>query len=343
MKRVLKRLLKRRIGIDNILRLLALRERLMSCTVLPVQRALLLRRLARIPAVSTARGTRMTHVDAYWRKHTIWAAPFFSPKQSLDYIRTMDRAYPLYFEYCGLYDDHKGEVILDYGCGPGNDVVGWVVFSKASKIVAMDISRKALEIARQRVALHDVDAERLEFVQISDEGHQIPLPDGSVDYINCLGVLHHTSQPDAIMKEFFRVLAPGGRATIMVYHRDSIYVNLRIAYELQIVEGQYRGLSAMEAFSALADGGAPIARLHGAEEFAAYCRSFGFETTYMGAAFSQTELDSWKRCGRQAMEDTRLGPAHRSFLAELVEDARGFPMRDGMPAGLDAVFRLVKP
>ena len=343
MKRVLKRLVKRGIGIDNTLRLLALRERLMTWTVLPLQRALLLRRLARIPVVTAVRGAGTTDVDAYWGNHTIWTTTFLTAQRSLDYVRTIDRLYPLYFEYCGLYEEHKDEVILEYGCGPGNDVVGWAVFSKARKIVAMDISRKALELARQRVALHDVDAERLEFVQISDEEHQIPLPDGSVDYINCLGVLHHTSQPDAIMKEFFRVLAPGGRATIMVYHWDSIYVNLSIAYELQIMQGQYPGLSAVEGFYALADGRAPIARLHRADEFAVYCQSFDFETTYMGAAFSQTELDSWKRCGRQAMEDTRLGPAHRSFLSELVEDARGFPMRDGMPAGLDAVFRLVKP
>src|SRR5438034_7047649 len=299
MKTVLKQELKRRIGMENTLRLLAFRERLAARTVLPVQKALLLRRLARIPAVRSARGAGTTEVDAYWGKHTIWAAPFFSAKRSLDYVRTMDRSYPLYFEYCGLYDEHKDEVILEYGCGPGNDVVGWAVFSKARKIVAMDVSRKALELARQRVALHDVDAARLEFIQISDEEHQIPLPDASVDYINCLGVLHHTSQPDAIMREFRRVLAPGGRATIMVYHRDSIYVNLNVAYELQIVQGQYPGLSAVAAFYALADGGAPIARLHEAEEFSAYCRSFGFDTTYAGAAFSQAELDSWKRCGRQ--------------------------------------------
>lgn len=343
MKDKLNRLLERHVGFKNILRMLALRERLLSSTVLPIQRALLLRRLARIPAVKTVQVAGATDVDEYWGKHTIWAAPFFTAKRSLDYVRTIDGSYPLYFEYCGLYDEHKDEVILDYGCGPGNDVVGWAVFSKARKIVAMDISRKALEIARQRVALHDVDGARCEFIQISDQKQEIPLPEASVDYINCLGVLHHTSQPDRIMREFFRVLVPGGRATIMVYHRESIYVHLRIAYELQILLRQYAGLSAVEAFYALADGGAPIARLHRADEFSAYCRSFGFETTYVGAAFSRTELDSWKRHGRRPIEDTRLAPAHRRFLAELVEDARGFPMRDGMPAGLDAVFRLVKP
>src|SRR5438093_3678920 len=220
MKTMLKQELKRRIGMENTLRLLAFRQRLVAGTVHPVQKALVSRRLARIPAVRTARDAGTSEVDTYWGKHTIWTTPFFSARRSLDYVRTIDRLYPLYFEYCGLYEEHKDEVILEYGCGPGNDVVGWAVFSNARKIVAMDVSHKELELARQRVALHDVDTTRLEFVQISDEEYGIPLPDASVDYINCLGVLHHTSQPDAIMKEFFRVLAPGGKATIMVYLYD---------------------------------------------------------------------------------------------------------------------------
>jgi SAM-dependent methyltransferase len=52
-----------------------------------------------------------------------------------------------------------------------------------------------------------MDAEHLEF------------PEGSFDFVWSWGVIHHSSSTERILKEIHRVLRPGGRAVIMVYHR----------------------------------------------------------------------------------------------------------------------------
>ena len=80
----------------------------------------------------------------------------------------------------GLWGQHDGETILDFGCGPGNDVVGFLAFSDAAKVVGIDISMKALSLAAQRVALHEIAPERLSLIQGGDAAAPIPLETSSV-------------------------------------------------------------------------------------------------------------------------------------------------------------------
>src|SRR5256886_11624248 len=42
------------------------------------------------------------------------------------------------------------------------------------------------------------------------------------------GVLHHTPHPQAAIDEVYRVLKPGGRATVMLYHKHSFNYHARI-------------------------------------------------------------------------------------------------------------------
>lgn len=67
-----------------------------------------------------------------------------------------------------------------------------------------------------------MDAERMEF------------PDASFDFIWTWGVIHHSSNTEQILREMRRVLRPGGRGVIMVYHRSFFYY--------YIFNGMFRGI-----------------------------------------------------------------------------------------------------
>jgi SAM-dependent methyltransferase len=61
------------------------------------------------------------------------------------------------------------------------------------------------------------DAERLDF------------PDNSFDIVYSHGVLHHTPDTAGAIREVHRVLRPGGRAVVMLYHRNSYNYRINIS------------------------------------------------------------------------------------------------------------------
>ena len=217
--------------------------------------------------------------------------------------------YPLFEEFSGLWGDHDGEVVLDYGCGPGNDVTGFALYTGAERVVGMDVSRRALDLAARRLALHRVDPSRIDLCQLGDAHPVVPLEDASVDFFQSMGVLHHVSDPLPILRELHRVLRPGGRASVMVYNRNSVWLNLYTAYERMIVDNAFPGLDVEEAFTRNTDGEeCPISRCYTDAAWASLCEEAGFTVEYLGGYLSLRELQSMRESWASALVDQRHSP-----------------------------------
>ena len=86
-----------------------------------------------------------------------------------------------------------------------------------------------------------------------------------------------------MLAEFRRVLKPGGRATIMVYNRPSIWYHLYTAYEKMVVEDAFPGLTVDEAFTRNTDGPeCPISEAWEPDDVIAMCADSGFQTFFTG-------------------------------------------------------------
>jgi ubiquinone/menaquinone biosynthesis C-methylase UbiE len=285
-----------------------------------------------------------TEVDRYWTGHTVNSSPFRSAGASLRYLDQRAREYPRFESLMELRANHETDVVLDYGCGPGNDLVGFLMRGKARRVIGIDISPTSLDLARRRLALHDVDPSRVELIQVEDGLPAIPLVDASVDYLYCEGVIHHTSHPLELLRELSRVLRPGGRGHLMVYNRNSIWFHLYTAYQRQIIDGAFAGLSTDEAFRRNTDGEeCPIARPYVPADFENMCRRAGFEVAYRGGYPAQIELDCLDRLAAAALKDPRLADEHRTFLAALRRDERGDPTYGGFLAGVGGVYAVSRP
>ncbi len=116
----------------------------------------------------------------------------------------------------------SGLKVLEIGCGLGTD--GAQFAEAGADYTGVDLTDAAVELARKRFELYGLpgifqtaDAENLEFA------------DDSFDLVYSHGVLHHTPETQQAIDEIHRVLKPGGRALIMLYHRNSYNYKINIS------------------------------------------------------------------------------------------------------------------
>ncbi|MGB4101370.1 MAG: methyltransferase domain-containing protein [Alphaproteobacteria bacterium] len=276
--------------------------------------------------------------EAYWTRHNVTLHKTFqSREESFDYIDWRNRQHPYYLDHMPV-DRGGGKVVLDYGCGPGHDLIGFATApSPPARLIGMDVSATSLAESQARLALHGATGE---IVKIDEGATQLPLPDASVDIIHSSGVLHHTPDPENILREFCRILKPDGYAQIMVYNYDSLWLHLYVAYQRMLVEGLYAGKTLREAFTASTDGpNCPISECYKPEEFLGMATRSGLTGTLRGVAMSAWEM----KCFAQrwdALLEWRLPAESRRFLSELILDNRGIPLWRGQVAGVDACFEV---
>ncbi len=114
------------------------------------------------------------------------------------------------------FDGYAGTSLLEVGFGTGTDLLQFA--RGGARVTGVDLTPRSIEIARRRFEVYGLrgkfaigDAESLSF------------PDSSFDVVYSFGVLHHTPDTDGAVREIHRVLKPGGRAIVMLYHRRSLY------------------------------------------------------------------------------------------------------------------------
>ncbi len=111
-----------------------------------------------------------------------------------------------------------GDIVLDYGCATGADVVSLSkLVGSEGKIAAVDISIKQLERSVER-AKKLPGMPNVVFVKAEEE--LMPFEASTFDVIISVGVLSYQEDPSVLLKEFKRVLRKGGRVSILDFGRS---------------------------------------------------------------------------------------------------------------------------
>jgi SAM-dependent methyltransferase len=100
---------------------------------------------------------------------------------------------------------------LDVGCGSGRWAA--VVAPRVGRLVCVDASSTAAAVARLNLA----EASNVSVAVASVD--RLPVPDASLDFAYCLGVLHHVPDTAGAIAACARTLKPGAPILLYVYYR----------------------------------------------------------------------------------------------------------------------------
>ncbi|WP_446684776.1 class I SAM-dependent methyltransferase [Cyanobacterium sp. IPPAS B-1200] len=147
------------------------------------------------------------------------------------------------YSFCKGRKPHKKQVrILDAGCGTGSSTEYLVLHNPTADILAVDISENALATAQRRLEKSGV----LKDFQGSIEFRQFNLEnarelEGSFDFINSVGVLHHLPNPVIGIQALADKLGDDGLFHIFVYGELGRWEILLMQRAIALIQGDKIG------------------------------------------------------------------------------------------------------
>ena len=119
------------------------------------------------------------------------------------------------------FEDGKDKKVLEIGCGNGVDGVMWA--KAGANYTGVDLTDTAVEATKTHFEILGLKGQ---FQQ--ENAQNLSFEDKSFGVVYSHGVLHHTPEPQKAFDEVFRVLEPGGRMVLMLYHKNSFNYHVRI-------------------------------------------------------------------------------------------------------------------
>ena len=109
--------------------------------------------------------------------------------------------------------------LLDVACGTGD--IGFSILKKYNiRLINIDISSKMLEQAEKKAQNNNISGIKF----IKGDAEKLPLEDNSVDYLSIAYGFRNIGHYDIALKEFYRVLKPGGTLGILEFSKPRVKI-----------------------------------------------------------------------------------------------------------------------
>ena len=172
-------------------------------------------------------GTKRTEeIRSFWNQNPV-GSNFVDGEPSREFFQEYDRfRYQteghILEELDGL--DFENKKVLEIGIGQAADSMQ--IIDRGGNYYGIDLTPNSVNRARERFRIFDKPFKKVTL----GSGEQINYPDNYFDFVYTHGVIHHSPEIAKIVEEIHRVLIPGGKAVVMLYHKNSInyYLSIKI-------------------------------------------------------------------------------------------------------------------
>lgn len=140
-----------------------------------------------------------------------WSLPYFEKIEDNRYNN-----YAPWMRDFYRYQNHDGVKLLEVGFGQGTDLVQYC--KGGAECFGVDLTKNHFLLAKENFRLRNLSAQLFH-----EDASQLHFDSNTFDKVVSFGVLHHTPDIQVCVNEVHRVLKPGGKFVISLYHRNSLY------------------------------------------------------------------------------------------------------------------------
>ncbi len=194
------------------------------------------------------------------------------------YIQELIRGRQAYAPWMAEFLDYPASVglrVLDLGCGQGIDLVQYA--EAGADVAGVDLTPRHVELAQAHLAARGLSGRAL-----LGDAERLPFSDDHFDRVSSNGVLHHTPDMPAALREIRRVLRPGGETRVIVYNRNSLHfwVDQVLGYGILrgylVKERSIEGVMSRTVERSTVDA-RPLVRVYSSAQVRVVLRKAGFE------------------------------------------------------------------
>jgi ubiquinone/menaquinone biosynthesis C-methylase UbiE len=208
---------------------------------------------------------RVTTGDAYkdqvqnqWNQNPVGSQhAHASQPHTLDWFLEVERhryeVYAPWMREVMEFTQHTGQDVLEIGGGIGTDLAQFA--KNGARVTDVDLAAGHLQLAQENFQVRGLNGRF-----IHHDAETLPFDDASFDIVYSNGVLHHTPNTQAVVREIHRVLRPGGRAIIMLYAENSLHYWRKLVWLFGIKKGLLDRFSMGEIMSRTVERSANEAR-----------------------------------------------------------------------------------
>jgi ubiquinone/menaquinone biosynthesis C-methylase UbiE len=118
----------------------------------------------------------------------------------------------------------SGDIVLDYGCGPGSFTIPAAeIVGSSGKVYAADLNPLAINKVK-KIALKKGLTNIKTILTDCNTG----LGDNSIDVVICFDTFHHVNDQDNLLKEFHRILKPKSTLSLDDHHMQEDEILFKI-------------------------------------------------------------------------------------------------------------------
>ncbi len=196
-------------------------------------------------------------VRSWWHEHPFnyfvgdeegsWSFYRNIDRKFLKWIPFMQHGgYPFLTRYVDM-KGLKGKKVLDIACGTG--VLTEQFVRMGADVTAVDLTPKAVELTKKRLALYGLQA-----TVIEGDAQKLPFADNTFDFVCAWGCLMHMPETERAIAEIHRVLKPGGKTLAMMYHSNSVHLRYCIQLGRGILRLKYLQYDSQSLINRYTDG-----------------------------------------------------------------------------------------